>query len=210
MYLLLSPTGPIALLEGICRFVPSLVRIDPGAVELPADEPTAAGGVGSKPETQSYTSGGSTSGDSNGRGVAYSLEWREFKSVAAAAGLSSAEEAKAEAKARVEAEAEVNAEGLDDVKVKGEGEVKGEGSPAARNTDTSGDIRQPAMTFGRVSSISGAVESDASTGEPLENLACVNVGGMATEVGGGAELETSMETETEMEVDKAGAALVKA
>ncbi len=219
MYLLLSPTGPIALLEGICRFVPSLVRIDPGAVELPADgQPTGApggGGGGSPPETQSNASSGVHSGDSNSnsnsRGVGYSLEWREFKSLAAAAGLPLtlpstkatnaltpvAEEDNAEAEAGDEAK--LNAEGL--------GKVKGEESPAMGNTDTLDDTRQPEMAVGSgtSSSISAAVESDASEDEPTKtnlDLACGTVGDMVTktEVAGGTELETSMEMETEMEV----------
>ncbi|CAM9494091.1 unnamed protein product, partial [Laminaria digitata] len=65
--------GPIALLEGIYRFVPSLVRIDPSAVEPPPDatpppEPTTGQGA------RKATGGGG-------------LEWREFRSLAAALGL---------------------------------------------------------------------------------------------------------------------------
>ena len=68
-------SGLIPLLEGIYRFVPSLVRIDPSAVEsppnaTPTSELTMAQG-GRKP--------------SGGGG----LEWREFKSLAAAVGLPS-------------------------------------------------------------------------------------------------------------------------
>eukprot|EP00904_Undaria_pinnatifida_P006581 jgi/Undpi1/3052/HiC_scaffold_15.g06428.m1 len=65
--------GLIPLLEGIYRFVPSLVRIDPSAVEsppnaTPTSELTMAQG-GRKP--------------SGGGG----LEWREFKSLAAASSV---------------------------------------------------------------------------------------------------------------------------
>lgn len=70
----LSPvSGPIALLEGIYRFVPSLVRIDPSAVEplpnaTPPPQPTTEQGA------RKATGGGG-------------LEWREFRSLSAALGL---------------------------------------------------------------------------------------------------------------------------
>ncbi|CAN0432344.1 unnamed protein product [Ectocarpus fasciculatus] len=65
--------GPIALLEGISRFVPSLLRIDPSAVEPP---PEATASPAAPPEKETSRRGGG-----------YALEWREFKSLAAAAGL---------------------------------------------------------------------------------------------------------------------------
>ncbi|CAB1119688.1 unnamed protein product [Ectocarpus sp. CCAP 1310/34] len=68
--------GPIALLEGICRFVPSLLRIDPSAVD-PPPETTVSPTAPSEKETGRRDGG-------------YALEWREFKSLAAAAGLESA------------------------------------------------------------------------------------------------------------------------
>ncbi|CAM9286524.1 unnamed protein product [Scytosiphon promiscuus] len=82
----LSPSlhigGSVALLEGVSRFVPSLVRIDPGAVE-PAPESAAM--PPAEPEKPVANSSG---GSNNARGAGgYSLEWREFKSLAAAAGL---------------------------------------------------------------------------------------------------------------------------
>ncbi|CBN79474.1 conserved unknown protein [Ectocarpus siliculosus] len=68
--------GPIALLEGICRFVPSLLRIDPSAVEPP---PEATASPAAPPEKETGRRDGG-----------YALEWREFRSLAAAAGLESA------------------------------------------------------------------------------------------------------------------------
>lgn len=65
------PPGSIALLEGISRFVPSLVRIDPDAIPpIPGD----------------LSLPGSPSGKEGGR-LGDNLGWREFKSLAAAAGL---------------------------------------------------------------------------------------------------------------------------
>ena len=66
-------SGPISLLEGIHRFVPSLVRIDPSAVEplpnaTPTPQPTTEQGA------RKATGGGG-------------LEWREFRSLSAALGL---------------------------------------------------------------------------------------------------------------------------
>lgn len=66
-------TGPIALLEGIYRFVPSLVRIDPSAVEPP---PNAT------PPPQPTTGQGARKATGGG-----GLEWREFRSLSAALGL---------------------------------------------------------------------------------------------------------------------------
>lgn len=66
-------SGPIALLEGIYRFVPSLVRIDPSAVEPP---PNAT------PPPQPTTGQGARKATGGG-----GLEWREFRSLSAALGL---------------------------------------------------------------------------------------------------------------------------
>eukprot|EP00903_Cladosiphon_okamuranus_P014861 g13762.t1 len=83
--------GPIALLEGICRFVPSLVRIDPSAVTLFSDDPDADATMSPAPQTseEEQASNGSATRN-NSRDGGYELEWREFPSLAAAAGLASA------------------------------------------------------------------------------------------------------------------------
>lgn len=80
--------GPIALLEGVCRFVPSLVRIDPSAVALPPDAHDAPQLMTS--EEKQSSSSTSSSNRNNSRDGGYKLEWREFTSLAAAAGLAPA------------------------------------------------------------------------------------------------------------------------
>lgn len=72
----------MALLEGISRFVPSLVRIDPDAVEHPPEPnvestlvpPERLEGLGGQRDQQ-----GKTGGDT--------LGWREYTTLASAAGL---------------------------------------------------------------------------------------------------------------------------
>lgn len=74
MRLFLPPvSGPIALLEGIYRFVPSLVRIDRSAVEPPPNATQTA-----EPTTEQGTIKATGGGG---------LQWREFRSLSAALGL---------------------------------------------------------------------------------------------------------------------------
>lgn len=78
-------TGPVALLDGVSRFVPSLVRIDPDAVETPIDDsssPAALYGV---------RSGRGGREKDMGLERRKNLGWREFKSFACAAGVDSVE-----------------------------------------------------------------------------------------------------------------------
>lgn len=70
-----APPGPgsIALLEGISRFVPTLIRIDKDAVALLQDVPSSL----------------PPSGPQRAKAGGDSLGWREYKSLATAAGLAS-------------------------------------------------------------------------------------------------------------------------
>ena len=81
----------MALLEGISRFVPSLVRIDPDAVETaPTEDLGSLPGSSAAPASDgSGSRGKETAGETKGLG-GDNFGWREFKSLATAAGLAAA------------------------------------------------------------------------------------------------------------------------
>lgn len=81
----------MALLEGVSRFVPSLVRIDPDAVETPIDGSSSSAascgvrsGRGGREKDMVFLERRKNLGGDN-------LGWREFKSFACAAGVDSPE-----------------------------------------------------------------------------------------------------------------------
>lgn len=148
-------TGPIALLEGICRFVPSLLRIDPSAVALPPDADDAA--MSAAPKTSEEKQVSSSGNRSNSRDGGYKLEWREFTSLAAAAGLPSATADDEEGKS----------------KGNGGGDGQGKGTTEA-STSTSKpnaegvEARQPQPVDGGTVSGSGSGEFSGSAGVETE------------------------------------------
>lgn len=78
--------GSVALMEGLSRFVPELIRIDQDAV-APFSDQAGTTGLGG----QDANSNGSSS--NNNRKSADCLSWREYKCLTAAAGLSGQEPA---------------------------------------------------------------------------------------------------------------------
>ncbi|CAM9541111.1 unnamed protein product [Hapterophycus canaliculatus] len=146
--------GAVALLEGVSRFVPSLVRIDASAVEPPPESAALP-----PAEAEKAVANSSSSSSSSARGVGYSLEWREFKTLAAAAGLtlpvagSSVRSGSSAAESRVDASA---ADGRDSTVAEGGGlgedEAEELGAPPNASTLSKGDEKGVGQSYGALPS----------------------------------------------------------
>lgn len=168
--MLLDTAGPVALLEGVCRFVPSLLRIDPSAVAPPpgADDAAVSATPRTSEDKQSSSNNSNSSNRSNSRGGdgVFKLEWREFTSLAAAAGLPSVTPAEGKAEGKGESDGE------DESVV--EASTSKPSKPEAEGVDT----RQPRPLAGVTISISGSGSGGVEAGAETETIVDrVNVSG---------------------------------
>lgn len=136
--------------------MPSLVRIDPSAVALPTDAPHDS--PQTSEEKQASSSSSSSSNRNSSRDAGYKLEWREFTSLAAAAGLGSG----ATGQGCREVEGESNGNG------NGDGAV--EVSTSTSQPDAEGSqTRQPRRLDGDIVSGSGGDTLRGSAGADADD-----------------------------------------